>query len=93
MEQTQNKLEVCDAATKLMGQGNYNASDVVHKCIEHCTGTPNRGMTLRHKINWYGTKEFKFVISERFDSDYAKDPVTRHSVTGTRASVNGIATQ
>ena len=38
---------------------------------------------------WDGIKDFKFRISGRSDSDYAKDPETRRSVLGIRVSVHG----
>ena len=55
--------------------------------------TPNRGVTLRLEGSWDGTKHYKFIISGRSNSDSAKDPNTRKSVSGTRVSVNGAPTQ
>ena len=50
-------------------------------------------MTPQPQDNWDGTTDFKFVISGTSDLDYAKDPDTRHLVTGTRVSVNGALIQ
>jgi hypothetical protein len=79
-------------SAKMMGQGNFKSLEAMHRCMEYCVATANRGVTLRPQGNWDGTRDFKFVISGRSDSDYAKDPDTRHSVTGTRVSVNGAPT-
>ena len=78
---------------KMMGQGNTEAIKYMHRCIEHYVGTPTRGVTLRPQRKWDGTKDYKFVIDDRSDSDYTKDPGTRKLVTGTRVSVNGSPTQ
>ena len=77
----------------MMGQGSNATIKAMHRVIEYCVGTPNRGVTLRPVGSWNGSKDFKFIISGRSDSDYAKDPDTRRSVTGTRVSVNGAPTQ
>jgi hypothetical protein len=56
-------------------------------------GTVNRGVTLQSQGNWNGIKNSKFVIGKRSDLDYAKDPNTRHCVTGTSVPVNGAMSQ
>ena len=64
----------------------------MHKAMSYCTRTPNRGWTLNPVGTWDGKdKNFKFKVSGRSDSDYATDPETRKSVTGTRVSVNDAA--
>ena len=78
---------------KHMQDGHEAAIDAMHRTMEYCVGTPLRGLTLRPDTEWDGTKDFKFRISGRSDSDYAKDPETRRSVSGTRVSVNGSVTQ
>ena len=78
---------------KLMGQGNYKAIDVMHTCMTHCVDMTNCGVTLRPHGNWDGTKDFKFIVSGRSDSDYAKDLDMMQSVTGARVSVNGAMPQ
>ena len=61
----------------------------MHKAMSYCTRTPNRGWTLSPVGKWDGKdKNFNFKVSGRSDSDYATDPETRKSVTGTRVSVN-----
>ena len=78
---------------KMMGRGSSEAIEAMHRVMEHCVGTPNRGVTLRPEGSWDGTKDYKFIISGRSDSDYVKDPDTRKLVSGTRVSVNGAPTQ
>ena len=78
---------------KMMGQGNNEAIKAMHRCIEHCMGTPTYGVTLQPQGIWDGTKDYNFVISGRSDLDYAKGPGTRTSVTGTRVSVKRAPTQ
>ena len=78
---------------KMMGKDNCAAVNEMHRCTEYCVDTPTYGVTLWPQGNWDGTKDYKCVVSGRSDSDYAKDPDTRKFVIGTRASVNGAATQ
>ena len=57
--------------------------------MSYCVKTSNKGVKLNPNANWDGTKNFEFTISGRSDSDYAKDPVTRRSITGYAAYLNG----
>ena len=77
---------------KVMGQDNKEAIKAMHRLMDNCVDTPNRGVTLRPEGSWDHTKDYKFVISSRPDSDYVKDPDTRTLVSGTRISVNGAST-
>ena len=61
----------------------------MYRAMTYCVGTPDRGFTLRPKDTWDGSKDFKFTVEGLSDSDYAKDPITRHSVSGTAAFLNG----
>ena len=56
-------------------------------------GTPKCGVTLQPTDGGDGSKDFEFVVSERSDSDYEKDPDTRHSGMGTRMLINGAVTR
>ena len=78
---------------KKMGKGGDNYIKAMYRCMEHCMGTPTHGVTLQPQGKWDGTKDYKFVISGRYDSDYAKNPDTRKSVTGTGVSVKGAPIQ
>ena len=75
--------------TKLMSQSDYKVIDAIHRYMQHCTGMPNHGVTLQPQGNRGCTKDFNFVISRRFNSDYIKDPVMRHSISDTKVPVNG----
>ena len=57
----------------------YKAIDAMYRCMKHYVGTVKCGMTLQPSGNWDG-KGFKFIISGRLNSDYAKDLDTRHSL-------------
>ena len=81
------RLEISHSVRNLanmIGNGNDTSIKALHRCVENCVGKPNRGVTLQPQGNLYGTKDYKFVINRRSDSDYAKDHGTRILVTGTR---------
>ena len=50
--------------------------------MKYIVGTPERGLLLKPDAVWDGTKDFEFVIMGRSDSDHAKCPDTRKSVSG-----------
>jgi len=54
----------------------------MHRVMEYCVSTKNRGLTLRPNVKYDGDPEFELVILGRSDSDFAKDPDTRRSVSG-----------
>ena len=78
--------------TKHMAEGTVEVKNAMHRVMEYLVATPNRGVTLKPDCKWNGSKDFKFKIRGRSDTDYAKDPDTRRSVTGTRTSMNGSVT-
>ena len=51
--------------------------------MKYCIGTKNRGLVLKPNRKWNGEKDFKFKIRGKSDSNYATDPETRKSITGT----------
>ena len=64
--------EICHAVrdlAKMMGRGSNEAIKAMPIVMEHCVGTPNRGVTLRPEGNWDSTKDHKFTISGRSNSD------------------------
>jgi hypothetical protein len=54
----------------------------MYRAMKYCVETPNRGLLLRPDAKWNGDANFEFVVSGRSDSDYAKDPDRRRSVSG-----------
>ena len=54
----------------------------MHRVMRYCLTYPERGWTLKPTGSWDESKSFKFIINGRSDSDYAKCPVTRRSVSG-----------
>jgi hypothetical protein len=51
------------------------------KTMKYCVSTPMRGLKLNPTDVWDGTREFKFKVKGKSDSEYAKD-LTRKSVNG-----------
>jgi hypothetical protein len=54
----------------------------MYRVMNYCVATPNRGILLKPNMKWDGDPNFEFVVSGRSDSDYAKDPERRRSVSG-----------
>ena len=63
--------------------------DAMHRIMQYCRDTPNEGLILKPNATWDGSSDFEFEITGRSDSNYATDPETRRSVSGTRVSLNG----
>jgi hypothetical protein len=60
------------------------------RVLKHCIKYKERGLLLKPSGNWNGKdKTYKFKIHGVSDSDYAKDPTTRKSVSGWSAFLNG----
>ena len=78
---------VRDAARHMQSANSFHVK-AMHKIMSYCTRTPHRGITLNPVGKWDGKKGYKFKIGGRSDSDYATDPESRRSVSGTRVSVN-----
>ena len=59
------------------------------ECIRYVRATPTRGLLLKPSGSWDGKdREFKFKIRGRSDSNYATDPDSRRSITGTVVYLN-----
>jgi hypothetical protein len=54
----------------------------MYRCMAYCVATSKRGIKIAPDTRWNGSPDFKFVISGRADSNYAKDPEPRRSVSG-----------
>eukprot|EP00957_Ditylum_brightwellii_P183421 13971989-Ditylum_brightwellii.AAC.1 len=62
----------------------------MHQAMEYCAAAPNRGWKLKPEHKWDGEdKSFQFRIIGTSDSDYAKCPVTRRSVSGYSTFLEG----
>ncbi len=62
----------------------------MHHTMEYCTCTPERGWLLKPNRRWDGKdKNFEFIVSGQSDSDYAKCPSTRRSVSGYACYLEG----
>jgi len=63
--------------------------NAMYRVMRYCIATPERGLLLKPDTVWDGDPDFEFVISGRSDSDYAKDPDRRRSVSGYSTFLSG----
>ena len=62
----------------------------MYRVLKHCVDTRHEGLVLKPNARWDGKdRDFLFEITGRSDSDFAKDPETRRSVSGWSAFLNG----
>lgn len=59
------------------------------RCMQYCVDTKEKGLWIQPKAEWKGNKDLAFEITGKSDSDFAKDPVTRRSVSGWSTYLNG----
>jgi hypothetical protein len=59
------------------------------RLMKYVDDTSDRGMVLNPTRKWDGNKEHEFIISDRSDSDYAKDTQTQKSISGYRVLLEG----
>ena len=57
--------------------------------MKHMADRPNRGLVLAPTRSWDGSNNFEFRVSGNSDSDYAKEPVDRRSVSGSVVRLEG----
>eukprot|EP00804_Cyclotella_cryptica_P002709 CCRYP_009620-RA/>CCRYP_009620-RA protein AED:0.39 eAED:-0.09 QI:0/0/0/0.5/1/1/2/0/355 len=63
--------------------------DAMCQCIRYVRATQTRGLVLKPTSVWDGKdKNFKFKIRGRSNSNYATDPESRRSITGTVVYLN-----
>ena len=54
----------------------------MYRVMKYCRSTPERGLLLNPSVKWDGSPKMLFEIKGYSDSDWAKDPDTRRSVSG-----------
>ena len=82
-----NAVRELTRAVKGPSQNHYAAMERVMK---YCVDTPRRGWLLKPNRKWDGKSNLKFRVSGRSDSDYAKCPATRRSVSGHNVRLEGV---
>ena len=89
------RREVQNSVQELSRQGSGPSEahvKAMHRAMEYCMGELNRGWKLQPKRKWDGKdKFFEFQIHGLADSDYAKCPSTRRSVSGYAEFLEGVA--
>ena len=68
--------------SRFMGRAGLVQFKALYRVMKYCVGTPNRGLFIKPNAVWEGDPSFEFEIEGRSDSDYAKDPEKRRSVSG-----------
>ena len=58
--------------------------------LKYSVDTVEQGLVLEPNRKWDGSQNHKFVISERSDLDYAKEPKDRRSVLGHVVYLEGV---
>ena len=84
--ETQNSVRELSRQCKIASQAHMKA---MLRVMKHCSSTPKRGWYLKPERKWDGSKDFEFIISGNSDSDYAKCPDTRRSVSGWCVKLEG----
>jgi hypothetical protein len=78
--------EIYNAVRELSRCMTTGASDAhmkaMKRVMEYCVEKKDRGLVLKPDVKWNGDPEFKLVIRGISDSNFAKDPETRKSVSG-----------
>jgi hypothetical protein len=54
----------------------------MYQVMKYCCNTPGGGLLLTPTMRWDGSPMLLFEITGYSDSDWAKDPITRRSVSG-----------
>ena len=86
LPQTYNAVR--DLARHMAKPADKHMKAMLH-CMKHCAERPNRGLVLQPTRKWDGTDKHLFRINGKSDSDYAKEPVDRRSVSGSVVMLEG----
>jgi hypothetical protein len=69
--------------------GNSTHITAMKRCMAHMLQTKERGLLIKPKTTWDGSKNHVFTIEGGSDSTYASCPDTRMSVSGTAVFLEG----
>ena len=79
-----------NCARQMMLAGRTHYYNVMVCIMDYCMITPERGLVLKLHSDWDGiSTDYKFKVTVKTDSDYAKFPDTRGSVTESMVYLNG----
>ena len=85
-------LEISNAVRELsrfMKMAMLAHMKAMKRVMSYIITTPEQGLLLEPNAKWDRNAEFKFEVSGQLDSDYAKDPMMRRSVSGYATFLNG----
>ena len=83
-----NATQDCTRHIMLAGGTHYDAMVCI---MDYCVTTPERGLVLKPHVNWDGiSTDYKFEVTVRTDSNYAKCPEMGKSITGSALFLNGM---
>ena len=74
--------------SRQMSQPQAKHYKAMQSCMKYVLSTRNRGLLIKPKGKWNGSKGFKFRIGGRSDSDYAANTEDRRSISGGRTFLN-----
>ena len=86
LPQTYNAVR--DLARHMSKPADKHTKAMLH-CMKHCAEHSDRGLVLQPTRKWDGTDKHLFKVNGKSDSDYAKEPVDRRSVSGSVVMLEG----
>ena len=75
--------------SRFMSRATYAHMKAMYRVMKYCVKTPKRGLYLRPNRQWDRSNKHKFNIIGRSDSNYAKEPEKRRSVSGYSVFLEG----
>ena len=72
-----------------MSGATYAHMKAMHRVMKYCVDTPKRGLYLRPNRQWDRSNKHKFSIIGHSNSNYAKEPEKRRSVSGYSVFLEG----
>ena len=80
-----NAVRELTRVTSVASKAHLNA---MKKCMTYCVETKQRGRVIKPDSLWNGKNDFEFTIHGKSDSDFAKEPIERKSVSGWSVFLN-----